>query len=368
MVQTKHRSDVHFTVNIKRLTNGDLKPVISILTKNTDATTKSNVYASLEDLSKDFPENTNLYKIAEAIFDVDSFNNQLLEVISYPNADVTKPTNVMVKPTAVGAKVSATPTPGIVAAMQAHVWDGMLYTLVDGGTEADYEALSDYLYKQQRVMLIARLFNTSDFQKLAQHVQSTQTTANTLGNTYAVVDTSTDRFPEAQAAAFAASNIPTDFMHIGGLSEFEVDKNLSDDDADDITNAYGAVVVNKADDLMLSTGRALCGTNYVDQFVHVQYIIDQWTNAIQKYLNAHKWPRYDDKTIGELKALVVTLGINFYTMGILAAKVSDDDVTTIAYANVLPSLVEKREYNGLGVNAQVANSVETLNAKANLLV
>lgn len=362
MTQSKHRSDVHFVVSIKALTNNGVVPDVAIATQGNDTTITDKQYASLEDLAVDYPENTNVYNQAEAMFDVSTFNNNLIEVIAYPNAPVATPSNVKVKATPDGAEVTADNTPGLVAGVKAHMWDGFKYLLLDNASEADIEALSDVLYDAQRVMLVIQPKSVDDLVKLQAHVATYQVKPNKLGNTAAIVDTSDVRFPAAQASAYAASNIPTDFMHIGKLSELEVDENLSDDDVDKINALNGIAVENKAGDNMLSQGKALAG-NYIDQFVHAQLVIDGYTTFLQKYMNDHNFPAYTDKTILEMKAGLETLGTNYFTQNILAAKPVFDYVPR---AKVMNSLVAEREYNGFSSDQQIQDDIETLNAKLNL--
>ncbi|GAY74279.1 hypothetical protein [Lentilactobacillus kosonis] len=226
MTQIKHRSDVHFVVSIKALTNDGVFPDVAIAVQGKDTNSTAKTYASLEDLSVDFPENTKTYAQAEAIFDVDSFNNNLLEVITYPNAPVATPSNVQVTPTNSGAQVTATTTPGIVSAMQGHMWDGFKYLITDDVPEADLEALTDALYDAQRVMLFVQAKSVDDFVKLQTHVASYQNKPNKLGNTAILVDASDNRFPAAQLVAYASTNVPTDIMHISNLSEMAVDQIL----------------------------------------------------------------------------------------------------------------------------------------------
>ncbi|EEI19959.1 hypothetical protein HMPREF0497_1244, partial [Lentilactobacillus buchneri ATCC 11577] len=62
----KQTTDVHFIVAIHALTNPDSTPLVAITTKNTDATTKSNIYDDLDSLSADYAENTGVYAQAAA--------------------------------------------------------------------------------------------------------------------------------------------------------------------------------------------------------------------------------------------------------------------------------------------------------------
>lgn len=365
MAQSKFRTDVHLTVSIHKRGNGGILPDLAIYSKNQTKIKDTKLYASLYDLSQDYPENTSVYSQAEAVFDVDTFNNNLLEVIPAPATAANTPAKVAVKPTKDGATVSATTTPAIIAGIQNHLHDGFKYLILDGFAEADIETLSDFLYKQQRIMTVAQLTSVDDLGKLKAHAASTMTTANSLDNLAALVDTSNDRFPVAQADAFAVSNIPTDYMHIENLSEFEVDPNLSDDDVDQIESLNGIAIVNKGGDLLPSGSKTLAGNNYIDQFVHFQIVVDTYQQVLQKYLNDNKFPSYTDKTIGEMKTALDNAGNNMFTQGILETKPL---VTSIKRADVLPSLVAEREYNGFRVNATIADDIQSINAALDLVI
>ena len=114
-----------------------------------------------------------------------------------------------------------------------------------------------------------------------------------------IVETAKDRYPAAQAVAYAAANLPVDFQHIGNLSQFEPDTDLTTDDYDTIAGLNATLVVNKAGDYMLLNGKALAG-NYIDQFVHTQFVIDTLQTNLQKYLNRKNFPIYNDATIKEM--------------------------------------------------------------------
>ncbi|GHP12972.1 hypothetical protein YK48G_03970 [Lentilactobacillus fungorum] len=357
----KQTTDVHFIVAIHALTNGAVTPSVAIGAKNTDATTKSALYYALEDLSNDYPENTGVYSLAEAMFDADNFQGPI-EVISYPNADVPTPDNVQTTPTEDGATVTATTTPGIVAGLTEHLFDGFKYLVLDGASEDEIEALSDFLYENQRIMLVTQPTSIADLQTLATHVTGVQNEENKLGNTTAIVETATDRFPAAQAAAYAAANLPVDFQHIGNQSQFEPDSDLSTDDYDTIAGLNASTVVNKAGDYMLLNGKALAG-NYTDQFVHTQLVIDTLQTALQKYLNRTKFPIYNDNTIKEMTQTLNAASTSLVQLGVLASPIV---INSVPRAQVLNSEVASREYNGFSIQAQIADDINTINAKIDL--
>ncbi|MBU9788900.1 hypothetical protein KOM07_05025, partial [Lentilactobacillus sp. G22-6] len=194
----KQTTDVHFIVAIHALTNPDRTPSVAIGTKNTDATTKSNIYDDLDSLSADYKENTGVYNQAAAMFEVNGFRGPI-EVIAYPNADSITPSGVQSQGTGHGGKVTATPTPGIVVGITQHLFDGFKYLVLDGASETEIEALSDFLYDNQRIMLVTQPNSVATLQTLATHVAGVQKVKDKLGNTAAIVETAKDRYPAAQA-------------------------------------------------------------------------------------------------------------------------------------------------------------------------
>lgn len=357
----KQTTDVHFTVAIHALKNPNGTPAVGIATKGADATTKASIYTDLDSLSADFDETTGVYSQAEAMFDADNFKGPV-EVVTYPNVDSTTPANVQTTGTTTGATVTATTTPGIVVGLTEHLFDGFKYLVLDGATEAETEAVSDFLYDNQRIMLVTQPKSVTDLQTLSTHVKGIQTKKNSLGNTAAIVETASDRFVAAQAAAYAAANLPVDFQHIGNQSQFEPDTDLSTDDYDTIAAANGTVVVNKSGDYMLLNGLALAG-NYVDQFVHTQLVIDTFQTALQKYLNRHNFPIFNDATIKEMAQTIEACGQQLQQQGVLASAV---EITSVPRSNVLNSDVAARKYNGFGFNVQIADDIDTINAKIDL--
>lgn len=359
----KQTTDVHFIVAIHALNTSDSAPSVAIATKNTDATTKSNIYDDLESLSADYAENTGVYAQAAAMFDVNGFNGPV-EVIAYPNVDSNTPSGVKSQGTTTGGTVTAaaTTTPGIVAGITQHLFDGFKYLVLDGATETEIEALSDFLYDNQRIMLVTQPNSVTALQTLATHVAGVQTVKDQLGNTAAIVETATDRYPAAQAVAYAAANLPVDFQHIGNLSQFEPDANLTTDDYDTIAGLNATLVVNKAGDYMLLNGKALAG-NYIDQFVHTQLVIDTLQTNLQKYLNRKNFPIYNDATIKEMTQTINAVSTSLLQMGVLYTAIV---VNSVPRANVLNSDVTARKYNGFSLSAQIADDIDTINAKLDL--
>lgn len=357
----KQTTDVHFIVAIHALNTSDSAPSVAIATKNTDATTKSNIYDDLDTLSADYAESTGVYAQAAAMFEVSGFRGPV-EVIAYPNVDSITPSGVQSQGTGHGGKVTATPTPGIVVGITQHLFDGFKYLVLDGASETEIEALSDFLYDNQRIMLVTQPNSVATLQTLATHVAGVQKVKNKLGNTAAIVETAKDRYPAAQAVAYAAANLPVDFQHIGNLSQFEPDADLTTDDYDTIAGLNATLVVNKAGDYMLLNGKALAG-NYIDQFVHTQLVIDTLQTNLQKYLNRKNFPIYNDAAIKEMTQTINAVSTSLLQMGVLYTAIT---VNSVPRAKVLNSDVVARKYNGFSLSAQIADDIDTINAKLDL--
>ena len=366
MPKLKQMTDVHVIVSIHQLALSGKTPLVALMTKNTDATTKSTVYNSLADLSADYAEDTTVYDQAAAMFEAENFTGPV-EVIAYPNADVSDPTNVKADGASSGGTVTASTTPGIVSGLSAHIYDGFIYLLLDGASETEIEAVSDFVYDNQRVMLITQPASVKDLQTLHTHVAGYQTAKNSLCNTAAVVVTTPDNYRAAQAAAYAAANLPVDWQHIGNQSTFAPDTDLTMTDFDDIAAAGGTTVVNKAGDFMLLNGKSM-GSNYIDQFVHTQLVVDRLQTSLQKYLNRHKFVSYDDAHIKEMTQTLQTTGDNLAAMGVIFS-MSDGqsiDVTSISRANTPNEDVINRSYNGFSIAAQIADDIDTVNMKLDI--
>lgn len=357
----KRTTDVHFIVAIHALNTSDSFPLVAIATKNTDATTKSHIYDDMYSLSADYPENTGVYNQAEAMFEVNDFRGPI-EVIAYPNVDSITPSGVQSQGTGHGGKVTATPTPGIVVGITQHIFDGFKYLVLDGATETEIEALSDFLYDNQRIMLVTQPNSITALKTLATHVTGYQNVKNRLGNTAAIVETAKDRYPAAQAVAYAAVNVPVDFQHIGNLSQFEPDTDLTTDDYDTIAGLNATLVVNKAGDYMLLNGKALAG-NYIDQFVHTQLVIDTLQTNLQKYLNRKNFPIYNDATIKEMTQTINAVSTSLLQTGVLYTAIA---VNSVPRAKVLNMDVVARKYNGFSLSAQIGDDIDTINAKLDL--
>jgi hypothetical protein len=113
---------------------------------------------------------------------------------------------------------------------------------------------------------------------------------------------------------------------------------------------------------MLLNGLALAG-NYVDQFVHTQLVIDTFQTALQKYLNRHNFPIFNDATIKEMAQTIEACGQQLQQQGVLASAVQ---ITSVPRSDVSNSDVAARKYNGFGFNVQIADDIDTINAKIDL--
>lgn len=358
----KQAPDVHWTVSIHALSNGNAKPKLIVFTHSSDATEQSKQYSNLLDLSNDYPENSDVYPVAEAAFEADNFTGPL-EVVEVPNTAVAVPFNVTVKPVPGGADYSASLMPGIVYGASQHLYDGAYYAVVANDVKDDeVTELADYLYQQQRVLLVSEVKDVDSLKTNYTDAQTTQLKKNTLGNWVNIVNSIPDIYPAAQVAAYAAANVPTDLISVGNQSEFEVDEALDNSDYETIEDFNGSTIVDKSDDFMMLTGKTLAG-NYADQFVHVQMAVDAFTDALQKYKNRQNFPIYDDTTIGEMEKTLEATSTQLVQQSILAGEAK---VTSVPRANVQDSDVASREYNYFSINLQVADAIETLNGKIDI--
>lgn len=361
-MSTKQAPDVHWIVSIHPLTNGFEKPLLMVFTHSTDANEHSSMYSNLFDLANDYPENGVVYPAAEAAFEATNFNGPL-EVVEVPNVDVAVPFNVTAKAVDGGVDYSAGLTPGVVYGASQHLYDGAYYaTVASDVTDEETNALADYLYQQQRVLLVSEVKDVDTLKTNYQHAQATQLKKNTLGNWVNIVNSDADVHPATQVAAYASANVPTDLMNVGNQSEFEIDENLDDSDYETIRESNGSCIADKADDLMMLTGKTLAG-NYADQFVHTQMVVDAFTNCLQKYKNRQNFPIFNDKTIGEMEKSLETTSTSLVQQGILAAEAV---VTDTPRAKVPNSDVAKREYNYFSIQVQIADTIETINGKIDI--
>ncbi|KRN13464.1 hypothetical protein IV37_GL000186 [Fructilactobacillus fructivorans] len=361
----KRPTNVHLTVSIQQLVKGQGKPAIAILTKG--STNKAKTYATIDDLTEDYPENTEVYANAKAAMEVPNFN-ETIEVIEYGSTYVPNSNTPVVQSDVTTGGDNSKPvdtSAPIVQAVGKHIFDGFYYITADNSVpESDLEALSDFLYDNQRVALYAQVKSISDLQKLSSHVQGYQSDSKEKqGNTGAIVETS-DRHPAVQMIAYASINAPVDFGHIGNLTQFEPDADFTEDDYEAIDKANGSVIVNKADWDMSNSGKALAG-NYVDQFVHVNMINDSIKYVIQQYMNSQKWPTYDENTVSMIVKLIDGVSKDYVSKGILNDPIN---VTSTPISQVPTKLKNERTFSKFGFDYEVASDVQNINANVNVIV
>ncbi|WP_282804024.1 hypothetical protein [Secundilactobacillus kimchicus] len=356
----KRSGDVNFAVTIRPLVNGKTKPKMLLFTKGGDDQLTEGLFQTIYDVADEYSENTSVYPYAEAAFDTTNFDGPL-EIVSTPNVDIAVPYNVAITPTSDGATVKAELTPPLVYAASQHLYDGAYYATVDDSfTDEEITQLADFLYENQRVQLVTEVKSVADLKTNYDHVQNTQLKDNTLGNWFNIVNSQSDTKKQAvQIAAYAAANMPVELSHIGGQTEFVQDPNLYREDQDTIASMNGATIVDKADDLMVLQGKNLAG-NYVDQFVHMQYATDAFTDALQKYENRMQFPQYTDDTINEMEKTLETTGTALIQMGILYGDVV---ITKKPRAEVLNSEVADRRYNYFGIEIQLMDTINKINGR-----
>ena len=361
VVKVKHESDVHTIINVQLPTTNLGTPLILILTKGT----KTNVYGDTDTLAEDYDETTNVYKQASHIWEVSQYTAPI-EVVGCSDAVLHNLGDVSV---ATDGTVTASDVivPGIITGVKNHLYDGVLYVLLDDVfTSEEVQQLSDFLYDQQRLMLIAQVRTAEELQTLQKHVAAYQTTKSVLTNTAGFV-VPEGNFAIDNAAAYAAVNWPVDWQHIGGLPEFDPDVDLVVDDFETIRDLRGLVVVNKAGDNMVLQGKALAN-NYIDQFVHVNLVGDGIENGLQKKLNHTNFPNYNDDTIADFEQTILAVTDDFVSKGVLD-KLDDGKsahVTIPKRANVSQSDVNNRKLKNVSVQVKIADDIDGIELTLNV--
>lgn len=363
VVKVKHESDVHIIINVQQPSSALGTPLVLLLTKGT----KSGVYGNADTLAEDYDETTNVYKQAAAMWRVASYTAPIA-VVACPDEVRHTPGHLTV---AKDGTVTATDTvePGIVTGIKTHLYDGAIYALLDDVFTLDeIEQLSDFLYDQQRLMLVAQVRTTADLQSLQAHVAGYQTAKSVMTNT-AGFQIEEGNFALDNATAYAATNWPVDWQHIGGkaLPDIVPDSELTMDDYDDIAALRGLTVVNKSGDNMILQGKALAN-NYIDQFVHVNLVGDGIENGVQKKLNHTDFPNYNDDTIQDIEQTILAITDDYATKGVLD-KLDDGKsahITIPKRANVSQSDVTNRRLRGIIVDVKVADDVESVELTLNV--
>lgn len=350
-MSVKSTSDVHIRLKLSKLatTNGQN---VAILTSGHDSDVHVYNYGSSDDYSKDFDETTSVNTLIEKGFDVADYEGSI-EVIVAPSADVSS-NAVDTKPTADGANVSENSTNRFVYALKQHIDDGFNYVVSDNLDEKDLEAVSDYLYDTQKALLVPQVKSISDLKAIREYSSKNQPeTGEKLNPVYTILETS-DRKPAIQSAVYATAKAPIDLMHVSNLSEFIPDDDLKVEDIEQIKELHGSVVVNKADDMMMLQGLSL-GDNYADQFVNTKIVKESFRYDLQKQLNQPHF-KFDNDGINVLYQTAKGTSERLYDEGYLY---SPADVQKKAFTDAEK---ETRTYNGLSIKAEVASSVETVNA------
>lgn len=348
-------SDVHIRLKLSKLTATNVQ-TIAVLTSGIDSSVHNYVYGMNDDVSKDFDENTNVYKLVQKAFEVTDYQG-VVQVIAAPNNDV--PTDV--KPKNDG-NVTSNNTNKYVYALMQHIDDGFYYVVTDNLAEKDLEAVSDYLYKTQSAVLIAQVKTNEDYDAITNYSAKNQPQTDTkLNGVFPLVETE-GHWPNIQTAASATANAPIALIKVGNESEFVPSDSLSVEDIEHIQANGGACVVNKADDMMLSSDKTP-GGNYVDQFVNTKIVKDTFQYDLQKQLNAAKHLHFDDNGINLLYQTLKFTSTKLVNQGYLDGEA---DITKKSYTDTSDGEKATRTYNGLQINAKVMSTIESVNITLDL--
>ncbi|WP_204122025.1 hypothetical protein [Levilactobacillus sp. 244-2] len=361
VVKVKHESDVHMIINAQLPTTALGTPLTMILTKGT----KSGVYGDVDSLAEDYDETTNVYKQAAAIWEIPSYTSPI-EIMACTDDVRHTPGDVVIAKD--GSVVAADDVePGIITGIKSHLYDGVIYVLLDDAfTSDEVQKLSDFLYDQQRLMLVVQVRTLEDLQTLQKHVAAYQTTKSVLTNTTGFL-VEEGNYSVDNAAGYAASNVPTDWQHIGNLPDFGPMPGLTIDDYEIVRDLRGITVVNKAGDNMLLQGKALAN-NYIDQFVHVNLVGDAIENGIQKWSNNHNFPNYNDDSIDSIKQMIIAVCDSYVAMGVLDKQADGTSaiVTVPKRANVSQSDVNNRKLKNVSVQVKIADDIDEIELTLNV--
>ncbi|VDG18784.1 hypothetical protein [Lactobacillus brevis] [Lactiplantibacillus mudanjiangensis] len=356
----KTHDDVHITDTIQNLpVDGTI--AVNLLVEGQDATVKSNVFYVLDDLpDAGYDENSAVYANVEAMFDVDDFQGPV-QVLAYPNEEVPDITGATATPTGDGATVTAKMVPGVVRALEDHALDGAYWNVLVTDDADTIKAAADFLYANQKGLLVTQLSKIADLQALSVYATSTYTEKNKLGILINTITKNTDNHIAAQAAAYASMNLLLDWMHIGNLTQF-VQDDWTPAEIDQIIAANGLTVLNKSGDLMLSSSKTANG-NFIDNSFIKQYNHDELLKATQKWMNGKKYVNYSDDDIQELLTTIKTELTVLGSQGLIAKKLDGDpdcDATAPNRADVSNVDVTARRLRNVKTKYSLPNAIETI--------
>lgn len=355
MVLTKYASDVNWTVSVKRQRPVTSVPGVAIAVSGNGGT-DSKIFNTLAELVSDYPENTQTYKLANAIFNASGYNSPI-EVIKYDSSST--PTTPQVS----NGSVSTSEQSGIVQTVGQHIYDGFRALLVADGTDDDVKAIADYCYNANRVAIFVQKQDKASAVDLAKYFAKAHTGSN-LDNTFVICNGKSNGDVAGQVAGYMVGNVRASAERITNQNSYVVDDALSAQDNADLNAVNVAYVVNKAGDLLLSGGKTPAG-NYVDQFTKTQYVVDQLTQSAQKWLNRYEFVQYDDEHINEFKSTLQATGDSIFGLGILENKIN---ITLPDYASIALGDISKRALNGAVIDISISNGIDTVNGKLNLTI
>lgn len=361
----KRRSDVHFVPVISYYSIAKGKPSIVILDTSADNQVHENVFRNLDGLQRDksktgmsktFDETTEVYANANAIFNISGFNESV-RVVEFPDS-----VSLSSVSGSKGGSVSANEEPGIVQAMKGHLYDGTYMVLPTRNVkEADLEKLSDFLYDNQRLVMLVQVSSIDQLSTLHDHVSGYQNDKTKLPDVHCDVEQNPNRYPEAQAAAMAVVDGAQDnFKHFKNQSDFVPNK-FNGTDLDRIDACNGCTVVDRADDSIFSSGKTLAG-GFIDRMLNSQHIMDKYVYDAQKFVN--QGHPFDDKNIHILQQTLINSGNELQTAGYINSKPT---VTLPSYAEAGGDEIEDRTLDGIKIkNIDVTSFIEGLNGEVDL--
>lgn len=291
----------------------------------------------LEAVKKLFDEETEVYKVAKALF----LQGNAPEKVAVC-ADTVKSTDGLAK-------------------VFDEEWRQLIVVSTKAEGESSLKDIADYIESKNDKMLFCSVETLNELKALG---------LNTLNRTIAIVYGGTTEYPEASLVGATAGLDVGSFTYKNVVLTGIEPESYEELDLDDIHTNGGICIVKKAGDVVTSEGLVLSG-EYADVIDSKDYIVKNIEYQVQKVLNINRKLPYDARGIGLLENTVTNVLKDAYNNGIIA----EDEEGTPMYSTKFTSRAEasednrrKRKYTGGSFQFTIAGAIHNVEINGELEV
>lgn len=296
-------------------------------------------YTSLEALTADYDNGTDVYKAAKAYFDQPNAGKSI-EVITYTASKTDDTTKVT--------------TGGISEAATAYYWGAWHFAVLATYNAADALELSNYIETQNEKFFVVQQAKLEDLTQFAKNTR-------TITFYHLAADERLDMAVLGRVGNKDVGSVT--WKSKGDLVGITEDK-LTYLQYSAAETAHAIAYVSKGNKVVTSNGWTASGA-WIDQLHGIDWVKENIELQLQDLLNQEDKVAFDDTGFAQLEQVVEQVLSNAYAQGIVAydatSKGGAYTVTFDKLADVPAEDIANREYNGIHWSYTPSDAVHNMN-------